>query len=227
MANPQRFWCVIALVWVCMGSAHSDERPEEVLVRLQEEGFRIDPQKPAQKLFIRHVADLKKYKSVLLMPLIFLPGFADKSSVILKQGEADGMIQYFQESLQKALVSEHFDVATEAGPGVVRLTVTVADVLQEQPKRKFYDYLPLKATFNLARLVMGKQPYLLKVTVMGQMEDCETNDLIGEVVNILVPSKTKTQKASVDLAWIKDSIDLWNTETALQLAKHIGVLTPN
>lgn len=201
--------------------AHAvEEKPS--LFTLPLEAFKVNPDNKNQKLYLKPGVELKNYHAVIIEPLVFTHHQPDGEWQIVVIEEQSRIAQYFHHSLAAALLAENIAVVTEPGPGIARLRVAIADIMQEKPGLSVTDFVPIKAIFNIARKAGGVDPYLVKMSTMAQLEDAESHELLAGSVNLVDSKKTKTAKQQVTKEWIKDAIDRWNKDGATLLARRMS-----
>ncbi|AVG17846.1 DUF3313 domain-containing protein [Chromobacterium vaccinii] len=177
---------------------------------------------PGQRVYQKPGVDLKAYHSVLLEPLLFLRQADDGSWELLQAGDENAIAGYFHDRMQAELKAAGVEEALQPATGVTRLRVAVTGVSQDRPGVNAIDLLPVKAVFNLARLATGKEPYLLKIASMAQLEDAQDGGLLAGTVNLRQNEKNKTKEQPMTLDLIKPLIDEWCRQSARQLAAHLG-----
>ncbi|WP_052729218.1 DUF3313 domain-containing protein [Chromobacterium vaccinii] len=177
---------------------------------------------PGQRVYQKPGADLKAYHSVLLEPLLFLRQADDGSWELLQAGDENAIAGYFHDRMQAELKAAGVEEALQPATGVARLRVAVTGVSQDRPGVNAIDLLPVKAVFNLARLATGKEPYLLKIASMAQLEDAQDGGLLAGTVNLRQNEKNKTKEQPMTLDLIKPLIDEWCRQSARQLAAHLS-----
>ena len=125
-------------------------------------------------------------------------------------------------SMETALRKEKIKVVTEPGPGVARLRVAVTGFQQDKPGLSVTDILPIKAAFNLARFATGTDPYLLKVSTMGQLDDSQDGTLLAGGVNMVESPNSKTKDEPITAESLKKMINDWSAKNARQLARALS-----
>ncbi|UTH73387.1 DUF3313 domain-containing protein [Chromobacterium sp. IIBBL 290-4] len=175
-----------------------------------------------QRVYLKPGVDLKSYHAVLPESLLFLRQAKNGQWELLKAGDENAIAAYYQQKLRSELAAAGVPIADAPAPGVVRLRVAMTSVEQDRPGVDAVDLLPIKAVFNLARLAAGKEPYLLKIGSMAQLEDSQDGSLLAGTVNLRQGGKSKTKEQQVSLDMLKPLMDDWCKQSAQQLASHLG-----
>lgn len=198
------------------------EENQEHLFNLPPEAFQPNPKVPGQMIYLKPGVDLKQYHAVILEPLSFLERQTDGNWQLLVSGEKNKIDSYYRMSMETALRKEKIKVVTEPGPGVARLRVAVTGFQQDKPGLSVTDILPIKAAFNLARFATGTDPYLLKVSTMGQLDDSQDGTLLAGGVNMVESPGSKTKDEPITAELLKKMINDWSAKNARQLARALS-----
>ncbi|POZ63419.1 DUF3313 domain-containing protein [Chromobacterium alticapitis] len=216
----------LCTLFALSGAAWADEpasaAPKENLFTLPLDAFQPGKMMPDQRVYLKPGIDLKAYNAVLLEPLLFMRQGQDGNWELLQSSDENAITAYFHQRLQAELEAAGVKVALQPAPGVARLRVAVTGMTQDRPGIDAVDLLPVKAVFNLARLAAGKEPYLLKIGSMAQLEDAQDGTLLAGTVNLRENKKSKSKDAPLTLELIKPLIDQWCKDSARQLAAHLG-----
>ncbi|RQO68603.1 DUF3313 domain-containing protein [Aquitalea sp. FJL05] len=212
-----RLACAIVAMSALSHSAMAEENQQH-LFNLPPEAFQPNPKVPGQMVYLKPGADLKQYHAVILEPLSFLERQADGNWQLLVAAEKNKIDRYYRMSMETALRKEHIKVVTVQGPGVARLRVAVTGFQQDKPGLAVSDILPIKAAFNLARFATGTDPYLLKVSTMGQLDDSQDHTLLAGGVNLIENPGSKTKDEAITAELLKKMISNWTAKNARQLA---------
>lgn len=216
-----RLACAIIAMGTLSHSAMAEENQQH-LFNLPPEAFQPNPKVPGQMVYLKPGADLKQYHAVILEPLSFLERQADGNWNLLVSAEKNKIDSYYRMSMETALRKERIKVVTEPGPGVARLRVAVTGFQQDKPGLAVSDILPIKAVFNLARFATGTDPYLLKVSTMGQLDDSQDHTLLAGGINLIENPGSKTKDEAITAELLKKMINNWTTKNARQLARALS-----
>jgi len=215
MKLPHRLFATVLLA--CLSSPLVSAATSETLLSLPKEAFQQSKTDPNQYNYLKPGAELSRYRQILIDPLSFLspaPGGDWKVSVA---DERNKISQYFQQGLRAELQKRGIETVDAPGPQVLRLHVAITTVSEERPGLKPIDILPVKAVFNLARNAAGMEPYLVKISTMGQLEDSESGELLAGAIDLKHTDKTKSGKGPLTLDYLRAMIDKWNSQTADRL----------
>lgn len=216
-----RLACAIVALSALCHSAMADENQQH-LFNLPPEAFQPNPKMPGQMIYLKPGADLKQYHAVILEPLSFLERQNDGHWQLLVAAEKNKIDSYYRMSMETALRKENIQVLTEPGPGVARLRLAVTGFQQDKPGLAVSDILPIKAAFNLARFATGTDPYLLKVSTMGQLEDAQDHTLLAGGVNLIENPGSKSKDEAITADLLKKLIKQWTANNARQLARALS-----
>ncbi|MEO9382691.1 DUF3313 domain-containing protein [Chromobacterium phragmitis] len=211
-----------ALALCCLFSLPAWSAPADNLFTVPLDAFQEGKMIPGQQVYLKPGVNLKSYHAVMLEPLLFLRQAENGDWQLLQSGDENAIAAYFHDRLQAELKAAGVEEALRPEPGVARLRVAVTGVSQGRPGVDAMDLLPIKAVFNLARLAAGKEPYLLKIASMAQLEDAQDGSLLAGTVNLRQSEKNKTKEQPMTLELIKPLIDEWCRQSARQLAAHLG-----
>ncbi|MEJ8675589.1 DUF3313 domain-containing protein [Chromobacterium amazonense] len=214
--------CALSLGFSLPAWSAGETANSENLFTVPLSAFQQSKSNPDQRVYLKPGVDLKAYNTVLLEPLLFMRQAKDGNWELLQSGDENAIAAYFHQRMQAELASAGVAMTQQAAPGVARLRVAVTAVSQDRPGVDAVDLLPIKAVFNLARLATGKEPYLLKIGSMAQLEDAQDGALLAGTVNLRQNKKSKTKEEQMTLDLIKPLIDQWCKDSARQLATHLG-----
>lgn len=186
--------------------------------------YQVDPNNPNQRLYLKPGATLNQYQQVLVELPLFLQQNHTQEWELIQPSEANKIAQYFQAKLSAELQNLGVKVVTQADPDTLRLRFAVTGMGQVRPDRKLTDFTPTKAKINLAKRVVGREPYLLMVSTMAQVEDASSGELLAGVVSLKETSKTKVKDQPITLAYLQNEIDKLTKKSAAQLARAMGKL---
>lgn len=217
----KRHAMLLAFLSCLAGAVQAGTVPDNVF-SVPLEAWQADADKASLKLYKAEGADLTAYHAVLLEPLYFMRHDASGRWSLLESGEENRIAAHYQAAMRAALARAGVAVAEEPGPGVARLRVAVTGLAQTRPGVDVVDLLPIKAVFNLGRLAAGKEPYLVKLGSMAQLEDARSGRLLAGAVNLRKSDKTVTKDAPVTLDAVRSLLDEASRDGARLLA---GALT--
>lgn len=212
---------VLALALPLPATATPAAQPDTAtqnLFTLPLDAFQPNPNQPSQRVYRAPGASLKAYRSVLIDPLLFLHQ-GGEGWQLLEADSQNKIARYFHDSFATELGKNDITVTDKAAPGVMRIRIAVTDLQQERPGVGVLDFIPARAVFNLARLAVGKEPYLVKVGSMAQLEDAQTGALLGGAVNLRESPDSKNRDEPLTLDVLKKLIDDWTEASAQQLAR--------
>ena len=187
------------------------------LFTLPLDAFVPNPERPEQRLYRAPGSKLSSYRAVQVEPLLFLHQ-GGEGWQLLEADSQNKIARYFRETLVTELGKNGITVTDQAGPGVMRIRIAVTDLQQERPGMGVLDLIPARAVFNLARLAAGREPYLVKVGSMVQLEDAQSGALLGGAVNLRQSSDSKSKDEPLTLDALKNLIEDWTKTGAKQLA---------
>ncbi|MCW3481478.1 DUF3313 domain-containing protein [Neisseriaceae bacterium JH1-16] len=191
----------------------------DALLALPKEAFQHSPSEPHTYRYQKPGSDLRRYRQILIAPLAFLSKAPSGDWKFSVADERNKISQYFQQSLKTQLQQRGIETVEVPGPDALRLQVAVTTVTEEKPGLKPIDILPVKAVFNLARNAAGLEPYLVKISTLGQLEDSQSGELLAGAIDLKQADKAKSGKGPLTLDYIETMIDKWNSQTADRLAK--------
>jgi hypothetical protein len=216
-----RLACAMIAMGVLNHVAMAEDKQQH-LFNLPPEAFQPNPQLPGQMIYLKPGLDLKQYHAVMLEPLSFLERQSDGNWQLLVAAEKNKIDSYYRMRMETALRQERIKVVTEPGPGVARLRLAITGFQQDKPGLSVSDILPIKAAFNLARFATGTDPYLLKVSTMGQLEDAQDHTLLAGGVNLIENPDSKSKDQAITAALLKKMINDWTAKNAHQLARALS-----
>lgn len=212
-------WLLLALSMLVASPAAWADAAADNLFTVPISALQPSKDNPAQKLYLKPGVDLKAYTAIWLEPMYFMRHDSKGNWELLQSADESRIASYFQQKMTQELQAAGIPVVTQAGPGVARMRVAVTGLAQDRPGMDVTDILPIKAVFNLGRIAAGKEPYLMKVGSMAQLEDSESGSLLAGSVNLRQSKKTATKDEPLKLELIKGTIDDWCRDSAKLLAK--------
>lgn len=181
--------------------------------RLQE----IDTSTPGVKLY-RYVSpdfDRSKVKGVMIDPVILYQTALKQQG---QKGLSDETIYQTRITLDKELkerASRRFNVVTEPGPGIGRLTIALTGAVVEGDSFKPWNVVPISAVMFAAQKASGLDSKTPSFVVEAKMRDSVTGKVWGEGVYVMSGETFRMESSSTE-AFQKLAID-WVT-TAVRIS---------
>ena len=176
--------------------------------------FQQSESNPNQRIYKEPGVDLRQYHQVLLDPLQFI-----RQETANEQNEIG---RYYHATFQRELMSQCVKMATEPGPGVMRVQAAITNFDLTRPDPKLRDLLPAKIAINVTREVIGKEPYLLRVGSMAQLLDAQSGKLLVRVMDARESPDTTHKDSPITAEEMEKMIDQWAASRAKQLADNLG-----
>lgn len=196
---------------------------KDSLFTLPLSAFQKSSKNPGQAVYLQPGVNLHAYRKVIVEAPLFLQKNEQGEWTLLQPSEESRIASYFQQTLAAEIAKTGLTVTDEAGPDVLRLRVAVTGMGQVRPDKKVVDILPAKAAINLTKQVVGREPYLLRVGTMAQLENAQTGELLAGSVNQRQTSKSKFKDEQITLELLQKEIDTLCRNSARQLALALGV----
>ncbi|MGH8320509.1 MAG: DUF3313 domain-containing protein [Gammaproteobacteria bacterium] len=222
---------VSLLVAVCAGCTSQQVKPSRSETPPGYSGFlsdysvlKPDPSDPDYARYIAPGVQLQQYRKFIVDAPVIIVNTGDKFQP-LDPARLMKITDYYQERLMAAL-SRHYQVVTTPGPGVARLRVAVVGVVEVKPALKPRDFIPLTALFNLGRMAVDMDPYVLRVSIESEAVDAQTGRVLGETVDSRETVKTVTRGEQPAPAQLHDLIDFWVARFVARLDKVNGYAPP-
>ena len=179
---------------------------------------RLSSAGPAQSTaYLRYVnanAQWSKYKSVMLQPVTFWAGGDDKISA----KDQHMLTNYFYQALEKSL-SPAFTMASEPGPGVMRVQVALEDVTTATPVlRSISMIIPqarVLATLKLA--ATGTYPFVGSAQAEWKITDSESGEVLAAAVDKRVGSGAMTTAAQWQFGDAENALTAWSQQLSDRL----------
>ncbi|MBE9610813.1 DUF3313 domain-containing protein [Chitinilyticum piscinae] len=214
---------LLAFALLGAASASAEGFLRDNLFTLPQSAFQKSGKQPAQSVYLAPGADLRAYQKVIVETPLFLHRDAQGQWQLLQPNEQSRIAAYFQSRLAEEITKSGVTVTDQPGADVLRLRVAISGLGQVRPDKKIVDILPAKAAINLTKNVVGREPYLLKVGSMAQLENAETGEVLAGSVNQRETSKTKLKDEAITLEMVRGEIDKVSRNSARQLADALGV----
>ena len=161
---------IAGVVAILLGGCAVKNQVSHSLQAIPLTAFQQSESNPNQRIYKEPGVDLRQYHQVLLDPLQFIRQ-ENGQWYLLTANEQNEIGRYYHATFQRELMSHGVKMATEPGPGVMRVQAAITNFDLTRPDPKLRDLLPAKIAINVTREVIGKEPYLLKV---GSMPSCST-----------------------------------------------------
>ncbi|MBM5571204.1 MULTISPECIES: DUF3313 domain-containing protein [Deefgea] len=184
--------------------------------------YQLNAKNPQQKLYIKPGVKLSQYQKVIVEAPLFLHQNANHEWELLQAAEESKIAQYFKTRFSTELQKQGITVVEQAEADTLRLRIAVTGLAQTRPDLDVIDVLPAKAAINIAKMAIGKEPYLLRVGTMAQLEDASTGEFLAGAVNLKETRKTKVKDKAVTLEYLEREIDKLAQKSAAQLANTLS-----
>lgn len=138
-------------------------------------------------------ANLSKYNKILL-ERIQVQLASDAEYKAIDPTELKALTDYFHQSIVKAL-GNAYPVVTQPGPGVLRVKITIVDLVPTKPEMSVvalvvpYATVADVASGAAAGGPVGSAPYLGRTGIAAQFIDSQTNRVIAEYADTQVGRK--------------------------------------
>ncbi|MGH8402346.1 MAG: DUF3313 domain-containing protein [Gammaproteobacteria bacterium] len=215
------------LAAVCVGCSPQQVKPSRGETPPVYSGFLSDysvlkpePSDPDYARYITPGVQLQQYHKFIVDAPVIIVNTGGKFQM-LDPARLMKITDYYQTRLATAL-SRHYQVVTAPGPGVARLRVAVVGVVEVKPVLQPRDFIPVTALFNLGRMAVGMDPYVLRVSIEAEALDTQTGKLLGETVDSRETVKTVTRGEQPAPAQLHDLIDFWVARFVARLDKANG-----
>lgn len=182
--------------------------------------LKADPSDPGYLRYVASGIDFTHYRKFILeTPQVIINTGGQYQA--LDPVKIRELTDYYRASMTTEL-SKHFQVVTTPGPGVARLRVAVVGAVEVMPALKPRDLVPVSALFKVARMAVGENPYVLRVSIESEALDSQTGALLGETVDSRESTKTVTKGNGASLAQMHELIDFWVARFVGKLDKANG-----
>ncbi len=138
-------------------------------------------------------ANLGRYNKVLLDP-IQVQLASDAEYKAIDPGQLKTLVDGFQQAIVKAL-GDAYPVVTRPGPGVLRVKITIVDLVPTKPEMSVvtlvvpYATVADMASGAAAGGPIGSAPYLGRTGIAAQLFDSRNNQVIAEYADTRVGRK--------------------------------------
>ncbi|TDR73495.1 DUF3313 family protein [Paludibacterium purpuratum] len=195
----------------------------DALLTMDKSVLQQDKAHPERYYYINHDVVLAKYSRVMIAPLVVVTEDTHKQWQALVGEKESRPEQMFLQTMRQALQKRGLTVVDEPGEDVLVLRLAVTHVQQEHDSLNPTDLLPIKMVFNLTRRLAGKEPYIVKISTMGVLNDSLTGKLVAGSLGLRQEDKYGADPVSMDdfQPWL----DSWSQVVADQVT-HILPTSP-
>ena len=136
---------------------------------------------------------MAQYHKILLERIQVQPA-SDAEYKAIDPAQLKAMVDYFQQAIVKAL-GDAYPVVTQPGPGVLRVKITLVDLVPTKPEMSVvalvvpFATIPDLASGAAAGGPAGSAPYLGRTGIAAQFIDSQTNRVIAEYADTQVGRK--------------------------------------
>lgn len=188
----------------------------QTLLELPRSAFKERLGHPGQYGWLKPGVDLSQYHKIMIAPLVILNQTAQQQWQALVTDDQGKIAVLFQQNLVTALQKNGIAVTNQAGPDVIRLRVAVRNIEQDKDGFGITDILPVKVVFNLARIVAGKESYIVRIGTVAQLENAETGELLAGTIGLR--QQDKAGKEAISAEKLEKWLDNWNQDIATRIA---------
>jgi hypothetical protein len=155
------------------------------------------------------------YQKVLVDEVIMYPRAEPGPQV--SQETLEAIQAYLSDGLRRK-VGAAVSLATEPGPGVLRMQTAVTGVAIKTEGMKAYEVLPVAAVFGGLKAASGTRDMDVHVFAEARFVDSQTGELVGAAMRVLEGRDLKGKKDQLQLEDVKDSLDDATDGTSAVLA---------
>ncbi|MDI5832415.1 DUF3313 domain-containing protein [Shewanella xiamenensis] len=211
----------MATVLLGMGGCSVKERAMSGFQVVPFDAFKTSETNPNQRIYKEQGVDLRQYNQVLLDPLQFIRQ-ENGQWYLLTVNEQNEIGRYYHTKFKNELTKNGVKIATESGPGVIRVQAAVTNFDLTRPELKLRDLLPAKIAIDVTKEAIGMEPYLLKVGSMSQLLDSQSGKLLVRVLDARESEDTTQKDTPISASELEKMIDQWAASRAKQLADNLG-----
>lgn len=221
-------WLALVLTALLAACSTTSTQPSRAQSQTAPSGFLTDyslltpdPHDPGYRHYVAPGTSARQYRSFLIEPPEFIVNTRDTYKT-LDPARIQAISKYY-ESRMASTLAQHYRVVDAPGPGVVRLRVAVVGLVEARPEFKMRNLIPVKALFDVARIVVDKSPQVLRMSIESQALDSQSGKLLGEAVDSR-ESKQTVAGASTPPSddQIHDLIDFWVARFVARLDRANG-----
>mgnify|MGYP001544268012 CR=1 FL=1 len=224
----QRWLAAAAVAVLCGACAGPPAKPaEDAAPMAANAGFLSNyallqalPDDPDYRRYVEPGTELRGYRSFIVEPPVLLlnNGGAYLAPDTARLADAS---QYYEQRMTRAL-GQHYRVVAAPGPGVARLRVAVVGLAEVKPPLKPRDFVPVAALFHVAERAAEVDPFVLRMSIEGELRDAQTGAVLGEAIDSRQGRETVRRGDAPAPAQLHDLIDFWVARLVAQLDKVNG-----
>jgi hypothetical protein len=144
------------------------------------------------------------YKTVLIEDVILYP--EPEPGPQVSQETLDAVTRYSTEKI-KEKIGEVLNLASEPGPGVLRVQPAITGVKISTEGMKAYEVMPVAAIFGGLKAMTGNRAQEVILFVEVKLSDSETGEVVGAAVRRLEGKKLKGKKDQLQLEDLAETLD--------------------
>lgn len=186
----------------------------ETLSALPQQAFQVSTEHPDRLVYLKPGIDLGAYQAVMIEPLTMLGKQQGDWTLLVAEARSSEAQRYHQ-ALTSALEQHGVQVASQPGPGVMRLRLALA--IGDTP----HPDLAMQNTINLEHIADGVDHYMAQISAVGQLEDSQSGALLAGGVDL------KNQQALNNSAQtaepLSHTLSVWTEDSAARLAEALGL----
>lgn len=212
---------------LCTACAQTQVKPSRAAPSANHSGFLADysvlQADPAQPDYLHYVApgfNPTHYRKFIVETPEILVNTGGQYQALDPARLAE-ISNYYRGAMTSAL-SRHYQVVTAPGAGVARIRVAVVGAVEVRPSLKPRDFIPVSALFKVARMAVGKNPYVLRMSMESEALDSLTGAILGETVDSRESTKTVTRGEAPSTAQLHQLVDFWVARFVAKLDKANG-----
>lgn len=180
-----------------------------------------DPHDPGYQRYVAPGIEFQRYRKFMVDDPVFIVNTGNAYTSV-DPARLRAISDYYKSRMAAAL-GRHYQVADAPGPGVARLRTAVVGLVQVRAQFKVRDLIPVKAMFDAARMVAGKSPQVLRMSIEGELLDSESGKLLGETIDSRESRQTVAgASAPPSNDQIHELIDFWVSRFVARLDRANG-----
>ena len=186
--------------------------------------LKADPQDPGFRHYTAPDLHPGQYRSFLVEDLSFIVNTGQDYQA-LDTARLRELSDYYMKQMTAMLQARQYKVVKTAGPGVARLRVAVVGLAQVAQQFKVTDLVPAKMLFNVARMATDTSPYVLRMSIEGEVLDSKTGKLLGATIDGRESgARVAGSKTAPSVDQVHELIDFWVARfgARLDLARAAG-----
>jgi hypothetical protein len=174
--------------------------------------------------YINPSAQWTNYNKVMIEPVTFWGG----SSTSISAADQQMLVNYFSQQLKEQL-GKKFQIADQAGPGVMKLTVAMTDAETATPVLRSISMIVPQAHMlsNLKYLATGTFPFVGGAQGEAKITDSVSGNLLAAVADKRIGGGSMTTGFQMQWGDAENTIDKWSEMFAERLSSWTtGTATP-